>query len=245
MYMIVLKLGQSMEYQILLNVNYFWSIAKWLRHWFLISACKGSNPFVPNFSLNLMTKYYKKLISRTTLLNFWVFSGNDIKTVFQKNFKLLNLVYNQKAILDFDSLILGIKKVLPIFKYLCGTGINILFVSSNYIYTQTVHADNSCNLGKQLSEWKVGILSNFSLQGFRLFKHLQLSSPPSAMVFLNFQENDLLLLESKKKNLPSIGLVDDNFNSYLMDYPICLSPLYFYNVYFFSKFFFRYLTLSI
>jgi len=65
------------------------------------------------------------------------------------------------------------------------------------------------------------------------------------MVFLNFQENDLLLLESKKKNLPSIGLVDDNFNSYLMDYPICLSPLYFYNVYFFSKFFFRYLTLSI
>lgn len=81
-----------------------------------------------------------------------MFSGNDIKTIFQKNFKLLNLVYNQKAILDFDNLILGIKKVLPIFRYLCATGINILFISSNYIYTQTVQDNNNCNLGKQLSE---------------------------------------------------------------------------------------------
>jgi ribosomal protein S2 len=192
-----------------------------------------------------MTKYYKKLMSRTKLLNFWVFSGNDIKTVFHNNYKLLNVVYNQKAILDFDSLILGIKKVLPIFKYLCGTLANILFVSSNSIYTQTVRTNNTSNLGKQLTEWKVGVLSNFSLQGFRLFKHLKLNVPPEAIVFLSFQDNDLLLLESKKKNLPTIGLIDDNFNSYLMDYPINLSPLYFYNVYFFSKFFFRYLTVSI
>lgn len=192
-----------------------------------------------------MTRYYQKLISRTLLLNFWVFSGSDIKAVFQNNYRLLSLVYNQQSVVDFDNLIFGIKKVLPVFNYLCGTLANILFVSSNYMYTQTITTENKHSLGKALSEWKVGILSNFSLQGFHLFKNLQVASLPSIVFFLNFQNNSLLLLESKKKNLPTIGLVDETSNSHLIDYSINLSPLYFYNVYFFSKFFFRHLTLSV
>jgi hypothetical protein len=47
-----------------------------------------------------------------------VFSGNDIKTVFHINYKFIFSFYGTKSIIHFERLILGIKKVLPLFNYL-------------------------------------------------------------------------------------------------------------------------------
>lgn len=188
-----------------------------------------------------MSSYYNKLISRTLLLKFWVFSGTNLKTVFLNNYKLLNFAYQKKSILDFDNLIFGIKKVIPVFKHLSRISANILFISSTSIYKQTTYLNTCFQKASYLNEWNVGVLTNFSLQGFPWFKHHNISNQPSLVVFLSFEENLLLLLESKSKNLPTVGLVNESLNSYLIDYPIGLSSTYFYNLYFFSKFFFRYL----
>lgn len=184
--------------------------------------------------------YYNKLISRTLLLKFWVFSGTDIKNIFVSNYKLLNFLYKKKSIVDFDNLLFGIKKLIPIFKTLCAASTNILFFSSNSVYNQTLHSEISFQKASILKDWKVGTLSNFSLQGFHLFNHQNLNIQPSIVICLNFQENSLLLLESKSKNLPTIGLVNEKINSNLLDYSINLDSNYFYNLYFFTKFFFRY-----
>lgn len=192
-----------------------------------------------------MKNYYTKLISRTKLISFWIFSGNDLKVVFRDNYKLLSLIYSKKAIIDFNRLIFDIQKVIPLFNTFCSSGTEILFVGSNSMYSQTVHSDNNSNIGNQLFEWKVGTLTNFSLQGFSVVKHWKLTQQSSMIFFLHQQNNNLLLLEAKENNLLTISLLDETINSSLIDFLICVSSLYFYNVYFFSKFFFRYLSLSI
>jgi ribosomal protein S2 len=192
-----------------------------------------------------MKSYYTKLISRTKLISFWIFSGNDLKLVFRDNYKLLSLIYNKKAIIDFNRLIFDIQKVIPLFNTFCSSGAELLFVGFNSMYSQTIHSYNSSNIGNQFFEWKVGTLTNFSLQGFGVVKHWKLTNQPSVLFFLHQQNNNLLLLEAKKKNLLTISLLDETVNCSLIDFLICVSSLYFYNIYFFSKFFFRYLSLSI
>lgn len=192
-----------------------------------------------------MKNYYTKLINRTKLLSFWTFSGHDLKIVFRENYKLLSLIYNKKSIIDFNRLIFDIQKVIPLFHIFRSSEIELLFVNSNSIYSQTIHSENKSNTAIQLLEWKVGTLTNFSLQGFRIVKHRKLKSQPSVIFFLNQNNNKLLLLESKSSNLPTVSLLDETVNSSLIDFLICVSSIYFYNIYFFSKFFFRYLSFSL
>jgi hypothetical protein len=87
----------------------------------------------------------------------------------------------------------------------------------------------------------MGAFTNFITQGFNFFSNEKLNKNPSMVFFFNLSTNDFLLLEAKKKNIPSIGLVNANNNSCLVDYPIFLNSFYFYNVYFFSRFFFKFI----
>jgi len=85
----------------------------------------------------------------------------------------------------------------------------------------------------------MGTFTNFITQGFKFFSNEKLNKNPSIIFFFNISTNDFLLLEAKKKNIPSISLVNANNNSCLIDYPIFLNSFYFYNVYFFSRLVFK------
>jgi hypothetical protein len=122
---------------------------------------------------------------------------------------------------------------------------SILLVGSNYIYSQTIYLEKAYDISTKLLINKVGTLTNFSLQGFCLSKYLELNYKPTTILFFSSQKNFFLLRESKKKKIPIIGMLSDNLNSSLIDYPVYLNSLYFYNVYIITKFFFRYLSFLI
>lgn len=179
------------------------------------------------------------------LIKFWVFSGNDIKNVFLINYKFIISFYSTKSIIHFEKLVLGIKKVLPLFNSLMNNLSNILLVGSNSIYSQTIYLEKAYHITTKLLSTKVGTLTNFSLSGFCLYKYLELNYKPISIIFFAGQNNIFLLRESKNKKIPTVGVIVDNLNSSLIDYPIYLNSLYFYNIYIITKFFFRYLSFLI
>nr|QFP99057.1 ribosomal protein S2 [Rhizaria sp.] len=191
-----------------------------------------------------MSIYYKKLINRNILLKFWIFSGNELKNLFPINYKFVSYFYRKKVLLEMNTFISIFKKILPVLNSVINNKAKFLFVGSNYIYSQTVYNTKSNFIG-QLIDWNVGIFTNFSWRGFQSFNYLKLNSNPSLIFFLFIPENNFLVLEAKKKKIPTIGLVASGFNSILMDYPIFLNSTYFYNIYIFSKFFFRYIISNI
>ena len=161
------------------------------------------------------------------------------------NYKFIISFYNTKSIICFERLIVGIKKVLPLFNHFMNNLNFILLIGSNSIYSQTIYLEKTCNKTTKLKNNKVGTLTNFSSQGFCLFAHLEVNYKPISVLFLNCQNNFFLLCEAKKKKIPTIGLMADTLNSSLVDYSVYLNSLYFYNVYILTKFFFRYLSFLI
>jgi ribosomal protein S2 len=96
------------------------------------------------------------------------------------------------------------------------------------------------NYISKLMEEKLGSFTNFFIEGFNFFKNKKLKKNASIIFFFSFS-NDFLILESNKKRIPSIGLINVNNSISLLDYPIFLNSFYFYNVYFFSRLIFKYI----
>jgi len=179
--------------------------------------------------------YYKKLINRTKLVKFWIFSGIDNKYIIKTNYQFIYILYNKNCFLDFKSLLLHIKNILPFFLNLKKLNTTILFVSNNFIYSQSIYNFFFLPIIKKLMISNSGIFTNFSVTSIKSFKTLDFYFNPSLII--NFYLNKNLLLESKKKNIPLIGLLPMNVNTYLIDYPLPINSIFFYTIYFFSKFF--------
>lgn len=223
-----------MEFPNQVNSN-LWGIAKGLRHWFLISIRKGSNPFTP-----AMNKYYSKLIKKTKLLNFWTFSGTELKSVFLINYKFIFCFYKKNLFFDYTNCVSVVKNILPILHSTINNKANVLFVGTKCFYAQIFLSLKSKNIS-QLIEGKIGTFTNFIIEGFKFFNGTKLKKNPSLIFFFNISINDFLIVESKKKSIPSIALVNVSNNSSLIDYPIFLNSFYFHNVYFFSRLVFKYI----
>jgi ribosomal protein S2 len=230
----VQKQGQNMEFPNQLN-NHLWGIAKWLRHWFLISIRKGSNPFTPR-----MNNYYDKLIKKTKLLNFWTFSGTELKSVFILNYKFIFCFYKKNLFFEYTQCVSVVKNIFPVLHSSINNKANILFVGTKYFYIQ-VFSSLKSKVVSQLIEGKIGTFTNFIIDGFKSFSSTKLKKNASLIFFLNVSINDFLLVESKKKNIPSIALINASNNSNLIDFPVFLNSFYFHNVYFFSRLVFKYI----
>lgn len=187
-----------------------------------------------------MNKYYNKLIKKTKLLNFWTFSGVSLKNTFILNYKFIFCLYQKSSFFEQNNCVAVFKTIFPILHSIVDNKANILFVGTKCFYAQSFYALKSRFVSKLL-EAKMGAFTNFITQGFNFFSNEKLNKNPSMVFFFNLSTNDFLLLEAKKKNIPSIGLVNANNNSCLVDYPIFLNSFYFYNVYFFSRFFFKFI----
>ena len=148
------------------------------------------------------------------------------------------------VLFDFSLFSLTIKKLFPIFY---STAINkgkFLFVGSKYIYSQSLYLQRSSFINK-LTFLDAGIFTNFSSHYFKFFKNLKLEKNFSIIIFFKVVKDNFLLIESRKKKIPIIGLISGDFNSCLVDYPIFLNSFYFYNTYIFSRFLFRYILKAI
>ena len=188
--------------------------------------------------------YYKKLVNRKKLIKFWVFFGSNYKNIFKSNFQNLNILYTNSYFLDIKKLILNLKNIFPIFINTTKYKGNLLFVSTKFLYHQTIYKNHYFAILKKLTHIKSGIFTNFSVSSYKLFKELDFKSNPSLAIFFSLKNNNTLLMESKKKNIPIISLLTPNTNSYLIEYPLFINSLYFYTIFFFHKFFFKIILLN-
>jgi len=179
-----------------------------------------------------------KLIKKNKLKIFWSFSGNDLNHIFPLNYKFIFCFYKFFFLIDFTLLILIIKKIFPIFLSIALNKGKFLFVGTKYVYSQSICKNSFIS---KLENLDAGILTNFSVKGFNHFENLKLYKNVSIILFFYILKNDYLLLESKRKDIPTIGLVNSFTNISLIDYPIFLNSSYFYNTYIFSRFFFKYI----
>jgi len=186
-----------------------------------------------------MSNYYNKLITKTKLLNFWTFFGINSKSIFLYNYKFVLCFYKKKIFFEHNKCISAIKSIFPILNSIVNNKSKILFVGTQSFYTQSFLFLKS-KLVSILIEGDIGSFTNFVTSGFKFFNK-KLKKNPSLILFFNFSVNTFLLLESKKKKIPSIGLVNPSNNISMVDYPIFLNSFYFYNVYFFSRLVFRYI----
>lgn len=189
--------------------------------------------------------YYKKLIRYKKLIKFWIFFGNNFKNIFKINFETLNILYNKNCFLDFQTLILNIKIIFPLFLNIFKSKGTILFISTKFFYYQTIFKKYYFSIIKKLLNVKsIGIFTNFSVLSHRIFKNLDFKFNPSVIFFFYLKKNIFLLIESKKKNIPTISLLTADLNSSLIEYPLFVNSLYFYTIYFFNKFFFKLIFLN-
>jgi ribosomal protein S2 len=121
---------------------------------------------------------------------------------------------------------------------------NLLFIGSKFVYSQTIYKKFFFSVIKRFINIKSGIFTNFFVTSYKLIDKLNFDSNPSCIFFFNLRRNNLILLESKKENIPSIGIASSNLNVSLLDYPIFVNSLYFYSTFFLSKFFFKLILLN-
>jgi len=177
--------------------------------------------------------YYKKLLNRKKLLKFWIFLGGQFKDTFKVNYRYINHQYDKKCFLDFNLLCFYIKSISTLLVNLTKTKTVCLFVATKYIYSKQVAKKDYTQTVKKLFLKNSNILSNFYFQDRNLhFKKM-------ILVFLYIKKNDRLLFEAKQQHMPTIALTNLKQSSNLIDYPIVVNSSYFYNIYFFSRLFFR------
>jgi len=187
-----------------------------------------------------MCNYYNKLIKKTKLLNFWTFSGIELKNIFLFNYKFIVCFYKKNVLFEYNNCISIVKNVFPILHSMVNNKAKILFAGTQRFYAQSFFSQKTKSISK-LIEGKVGGFTNFIIEGFKFFNDIKLKKNSSLIIFFNLSVNNFLLVESKKKKILSIGLVNATNNSNLIDYPIFLNSFYFHNVYFFSRLIFKYI----
>lgn len=191
-----------------------------------------------------MKAYYKKLVQHKKLIKFFVFFGQNIKSIFKVNYEFLSILYNKKCFLNMNKLLSCIKKIFPLFLNISKKNSNLLFISTHFLYSQTIYNKYYFHIIKELLNKKLGVFTNFSIIGYDFFKKLNFKYNPCFLIFLELKQDISLLVESKKKNIPTIALVNIDLNSCLIDYPLCVNSSYFYTIYFFSKFLFKLILLN-
>lgn len=188
--------------------------------------------------------YLKKIIYRKKLIRFWVFFGNNSKNIFKINFLSLNFLYGKSYFVDFRNLLLNLKNTIPIFMNSVKNKGNFLFISTNFFYCQSIYKNYFFSIIKKLLEIKSGIFTNFSVSNYRFFKNLNFKLNPDFILFFSLKNNKYFLLESKKKNIPIIAILNPKYNSFLIEYPLFVNNIYFYIIFFFHKFFFKLILLN-
>jgi len=185
--------------------------------------------------------YYSKIIKRNKLIKLWILLGGQFIYTFRSNYKMLSSLYDQNCFLNINSLYFSIKSILPIFLNIYKFKSNCLFIATRYIYSKIVTTNKNNSIIKILLEKNSGIINNPSFYNFKSNKYQKIAYNSSILVFFYAKENNKLIIEGKKKNIPIIGLINSTNNSAYIDYPITVNTNYFYTIYFFSKLFFRYI----
>ena len=145
-----------------------------------------------------MNGYYNKLIKKTKLLNFWTFSGIELKSIFLFNYKSIIFFYRQNVFVEYSNCVSVIKSIFPILNSIIDNQARVLFVGTQCFYTQSFFQPKSKFVSK-LIERKVGGVTNFILEGFKFFNNTTFKKNSSLIIFFNISMNDFLLIESKKK----------------------------------------------
>ena len=187
--------------------------------------------------------YYKKIVCRKKLIRFWVFFGNNAKNIFRINFHTLNFMYDKSYFAAFRNLTLNLKNIIPIFLNNIKNKGNFLFISTKFFYCQSIYKNYFFSIVKKLLEIKSGIFTNFSVSNFKFFEKLNFKLNPDFVLFFSLKNNKNFLLESKKKNIPTIAILTPKCSSFLIEYPLIVNNLFFYIIYFFHKFFFKLILL--
>jgi hypothetical protein len=184
---------------------------------------------------------YKKIINRNKLTKFWSYFGKNVNNVFKLNFWILQKFYNDNYFIDINLLVLGIKKILPLFLNSAPLNKNIFYLLSSSFYSQTLYQKTYTSVKKIISP-HLGIFTNFSAT--LAPKKFDLKKSGSFLVVFYLKSNDFLLLESKKKFIPTIALVNGRTNPRLIDYPIYVNNVFFYNIYFLNKILLRLILIN-
>ena len=188
--------------------------------------------------------YSNKLIQHYKLIKFWTFFGNNSKIIFKLNFKDLNCFYKFNCFLEFKYFFLNFKKIIPLFINIAKINNNLLFIFNKSLYSQTFLSKSCSNL-KYIKHQKLGLFTNFSTIIYNNLFFLNIKTIPCFLISFFLNTNNLLLIESKKKKIPSIGLITPITNSNLIEYPIFFNSYTFYSIFFFNKFLLIFLLINI
>ena len=188
--------------------------------------------------------YLKKLIKHKKLIKFWIFFNGFLQCTFKFNYLFLNNIHNNSCFIDLKLLVVFVKKLLPLFFNISKSEGNFLFVATRFLYAKSVFKNIYSVYGKELICSKPGVLSNFMITKHQSFSKLTFKKMPAILIFFTFLENNYILKEGKKKNIPTVGLIPSKENSILVDYPLCINSIYFYSIYFFSKLLFKIISIE-
>jgi ribosomal protein S2 len=175
-----------------------------------------------------MNNYNTKLVIRINIIKFWSFSGTSVKNKFPIHYKFVFSSYKKNNLFDFNIFMLNFKKVFPIISSIFLKKGNCLFIGTDLVY--------NTKYTNSVSNNAVGILTNYSLNGYKIFT-AGLKKLPSTILFFNTKEKNSLLLESKILCIPTVGFVNSFSNITLIDYPLFINAFYFYNIYTISRLF--------
>ena len=188
-----------------------------------------------------MKQYYKQLINKRKLINFFIFSNINIMCFFKINYKYIINLFKKNVLFSFQKLNLILKRLIPLFNSIIDCSGKFLFIGNESLYLQTISYVNKINSCSKFEGLKTGVLTNLSI-GIGDFMDFFWSKKPSIIISFNLGVKNFLLFEAKKVNIPIIGLIDGIQNSSNIEYPIFLNVFYFYNIYILSRFFFKYLV---
>lgn len=182
--------------------------------------------------------HLKKIISRKKLIKFWLFYSGNLKKIFKTNYQYLTVFYNKSCFLNLKNLSFSIKKLLPLFLDIVKNKEQFLFSSTSGLYSKSMTSNKYSSFVRDLNfPNKGGSFTNFASISFQLFTKSKFN--PSVLILFYFNDPNFLVFEAKKKKIPLIGLVQSKNNSKLLEYPIFINGAFFFNVYFFSKLFFK------
>lgn len=166
--------------------------------------------------------YYKKYIKAKKIIQYWFFLGG-ISGLYKVNYRFLRFTYARNCFIDYNFLLISISKLLPLFFSLFKQE-SILFVTTYLFYTKVVVSNFLTKV----------MFTRSSMSLNHVFNKLN----PRVIIFLDSASINSLIIESKHKKIPSIGLTTST-NSTLIEYPVFVNTAYFYTVYFFTKFFIK------
>lgn len=183
-----------------------------------------------------------KLINRKKLLRYWIFYNGILSYTFKSNYELLNILAGNNCFIKFKVLILNFKKIIPIILNI--TDLKFLLVGVTHIFSKNLTKLEKFSQITEIEKIKLGTFCNVHIMSKSIFKNICFEKNPNFVLFWNGDQNTYLIEESKKKIIPSIGLINTSTNALLIDYQITVNNNYFYSVYFFTKLLFKMLSLK-